>query len=162
MKRKKNKVFLDSNVILSGLFSDKGPPRLLLDILCLGLPMITGVTGRYNLIEIERNIKKRLPAALPLYQAYLTKLKMEIVPLPSQEDIRRFAGTTSLKDIPVIASAFVADADFLVTGDKEILFAVQGKHCFPFKIISPADFFGFTLPEILKRLEHNLKKKNPL
>lgn len=118
--------------------------------------MITGVTGRYNLIEIERNIKKRLPTALPLYQAYLTKLKMEIVPLPSQADIRRFAGTTSLKDIPVIASAFVADADFLVTGDKEILFAVQGKRRFPFKIISPADFFRFTLPEILKRLEDNL------
>jgi hypothetical protein len=56
MRRNPVKVFLDSNVIISGLFSDKGSPRLILDVLCLGLPFIRGVTGRYNLIEVERNL----------------------------------------------------------------------------------------------------------
>jgi predicted nucleic acid-binding protein len=57
-QRKKCKVFLDSNVLLSGLFSDKGAPRIILDLLTLNLPMLAGATGRYNLIEVERNLKK--------------------------------------------------------------------------------------------------------
>jgi len=55
MAEKVVRVFLDSNVILSGLISEKGAPRIILDILCLGLPFLTGITGRYNIIEIERD-----------------------------------------------------------------------------------------------------------
>ena len=55
MAKKRFKVFLDSNVIISGLFSDKGSPRIILDLLCLDLPVLAGATGQYNIIEIERN-----------------------------------------------------------------------------------------------------------
>jgi hypothetical protein len=58
MGRKVVKVFLDSNVILSGLLSERGAPRILLDLLSLRLPFLTGSTGRYNLIEIDRDLKK--------------------------------------------------------------------------------------------------------
>ena len=58
------RVFLDSNVILSGLISDKGAPRIILDLLSLKLTSITGLTGEYNIIEIERNLKKKLPSAI--------------------------------------------------------------------------------------------------
>ena len=68
------RVFLDSNIILSGLFSDRGAPRVILDILSLKLPFLTGATGRYNIIEIERNIKKKLPQAFPVYKQYLSKI----------------------------------------------------------------------------------------
>lgn len=153
MKRKEVRIFLDSNVLFSGLFSDKGPPRLILDVLGLGLPTLIGLTGRYNLIEIERNLEKKLPAALPVFQAYLMKLKMEMVPLPSREDVRRLAGAASPKDVPVLASAINGKADFLVTGDKELLLSAKGKHPFPYKIVSPADFLECILPDILKSLE---------
>jgi predicted nucleic acid-binding protein len=56
MAKKAIKIFLDSNVILSGLLSDKGAPRVILDILCLELPLLKGATGEYNLLEIEKNI----------------------------------------------------------------------------------------------------------
>ena len=49
------KLFLDSNVILSGLLSDKGAPRIILDILSLNLPFLSGLTGEFNLLEMERN-----------------------------------------------------------------------------------------------------------
>ncbi len=62
MERRTFKVYLDSDVILSGLISDRGAPRLVLDILSLGLPVLRGVTGRYDLTEIERNITRKLPA----------------------------------------------------------------------------------------------------
>jgi hypothetical protein len=40
MARHPIKVFLDSNVILSGLLSDRGAPRLILDVLSLRLPVL--------------------------------------------------------------------------------------------------------------------------
>src|SRR5271169_3508892 len=118
-ERKRCKVFLDSNVILSGLFSDKGAPRIILDLLTLNLPMLTGSTGRYNLLEVERNLKKKMPQALPLYHKYLPKLGLEVVALPSQETIKTMTGATAEKDIPVLASAIACSADYLITGDKK-------------------------------------------
>ena len=85
VQRKKCKVFLDSNVLLSGLFSDKGAPRIILDLLTLNLPILAGATGRYNLIEVERNLKKKMPQAMPLYHKYLPRLRLEIVEMPSRK-----------------------------------------------------------------------------
>jgi len=95
MVKKEVKVFLDSNVIISGLFSDKGAPRIILDLLCLGLPVLAGMTGQYNIIEIERNIKKKMPEVLSLYKEYLPKLNLEIIPLPASEKIRDLSGHIS-------------------------------------------------------------------
>ena len=150
MAKKGVKVFLDSNVIISGLFSDKGAPRVILDILCLGLPVLTGATGEYNLIEIERNLTKKMPDVLPIYKKYLPLLNLEVIPLPSSGEINKLSGTTSDKDIPVLASALRGGVGFLVTGDKKDFIKLKGKY--PFKILTPAEFLDVILPEILKIL----------
>ncbi len=151
MARKSVKIFLDSNVIISGLFSDKGAPRIILDLLSLGLPQLTGATGEYNIIEIERNLTKKMPEALPAYSKYLPLLNLDILPLPSSRDIAKLSGTTSQKDIPVLASAINGNVDFLVTGDKKDFINLRGKYSF--KILSPSEFLDIILPEILKALE---------
>lgn len=151
MERKSIKVFLDSNVIISGLFSDKGAPRVILDLLCLGLPMLAGATGKYNIIEIERNLTNKMPDVLPVYRKYLPLLNLEVISLPSAEEINKLFGSTSNKDIPVLASAVSGSVDFLVTGDKKDFIKLKGKH--PFKILTPAEFLDVILPEVLKALE---------
>jgi hypothetical protein len=83
------RVFLDSNVILSGLLSDRGAPRVILDLFSLGLPFLKGSTGRYNIIEIERNLNKKLPACFPVYREYFPKINLEIIPLPTREEVRK-------------------------------------------------------------------------
>lgn len=143
------RIFLDSNVILSGLLSDRGAPRVILDILCLKLPFLAGLTGQYNLVEIERNISKKIPEALPIYKAYLPKLNLEIIPLPSQNEVKRFAGQVSDKDVPVLVSAVNGKADFLITGEKGFE-KRPPKYDYPFKILNPSEFMGLILPEILK------------
>ena len=150
MPKKKVKVFLDSNVILSGLFSDRGAPRIILDLLSLHLPILIGVTGQYNMIEIERNIKKKMPDILPLYKDFLPKLNLTIIPLPSLEDIKSLSGNISDKDVPVLASAITGKADFLVTGDKKDFLGPGTKGKYPLKIVSPSEFLENVLSEILK------------
>lgn len=151
MAKKSFKVFLDSNVIISGLFSVKGAPRVILDLLSLGLPMLICATGKYNIIEIERNLAKKMPEVLPVYKKYIPLLSLEIIPLPSSEEIGKLSGLTSGKDVPVLASAINGNVDFLVTGDKKDFIRLKGKY--PFKVLEPAEFLDIVLPEILRVLE---------
>jgi len=153
MGKKVVRVFLDSNVILSGLLSERGAPRILLDLLSLRLPFLIGSTGRYNLIEIERNLKNKMPSLLFLYKAYLPKLNLKVIPLPRPEDIRDFSGQIAEKDIPVLISAIRSKADFLVTGDKQHFGKMKELDKYPFHVLIPSEFIDSILPEILKGLE---------
>jgi len=153
MGKKVVRVFLDSNVILSGLLSEKGAPRILLDLLSLGLPFLVGSTGRYNLIEIERNLKKKMPGLLSLYRTYLPKLNLKVLPLPRPEDVRDFSGQIAEKDIPVLISAIRSGADFLVSGDKQHFGKIKELDKYPIHFVTPSEFIDSVLPEILKKLE---------
>ena len=135
------KIFLDSNVILSGLLSDKGAPRVILDLLCLELPFLRGATGANNLQEIERNIGKRLPGGLEIFQSCLPRLQLEIVPLPSRQDLQSFLPLIAAKDAPVVAAAMAIHlgAEYLVTGDKRDFDQLKGDPRIPLKIISPVE-----------------------
>jgi predicted nucleic acid-binding protein len=153
MGKKVVRVFLDSNVILSGLLSERGAPRIILDLLSLRLPFLISSTGRYNLIEIERNLKRKIPGLLFLYKAYLPKLNLKVIPLPRPEDVRDFSGQIAEKDIPVLISAMRSKADFLVTGDKQHFGKKKGIDKYPFHVVTPSEFIDSILPEILKGLE---------
>jgi len=153
MERKKVKVFLDSNVILSGLFSDKGAPRIILDLLSLGLPLLSGVAGEFNIVEIERNLNKKMPEALPIYRQYLPLLHLEITPLPAPREIAELKGLVGEKDLPVLASAIRAKADLLVTGDRKDFAKVRRMRIDPPRVVTPAEFLDLILPVILLILE---------
>jgi len=150
MAKKSLRIFLDSNVILSGLISWRGAPRLILDILSLDLPALAGLTGRYNLIEIERNIGKKMPEALPVYRRFLPKLKLEIISVPAPEELAPLRGAVGDKDLPVLVSVVDGQADYFVTGDKDLISQIGQKGGFPFKTVSPADLLDKMLLGILR------------
>jgi len=152
MGKKVVSVFLDSNVILSGLLSERGAPRILLDLLSLGLPFLVGATGRYNLIEIERNLKKKMASILFLYKSYLPKVNLKVIPLPRPEEVRDFSGKIAEKDIPVLISAIRSKVDYLVTGDKQHFGKMKELDKYPFHVVTPSEFLDSILPEILKEL----------
>jgi predicted nucleic acid-binding protein len=149
MAKQPVKVFLDSNVILWGLLSDRGAPRLILDVLSLRLPVLQGATGRYNILEIERNLARKMPNLVPLYRKYLPLLDLEILPLPSPETIEAMAGQSADKDIPALASATACRADYLVTGDKKDFAKAKesGEYCF--QIVSPTEFLTGALQALI-------------
>lgn len=153
MERKEARIFLDSNVVLSGLFSDRGSPRIILDLLSLDLPVLTAVTGQFNIVEIERNLQKKMPQVLPTYREYLPLLNLEITPLPSSKEVSALKGQIAEKDLPVLASALKADVDFLVTGDKKDFGKARIRGRYPFRIVTPTELLQAILPEILPLLE---------
>lgn len=144
------RLFLDSNVILSGLLSSQGAPKILLDLLSIEVPLLKGMTGRYNLDEIERNLTKRFPAILPVYQEYLPRMKLEIIEVPPFEAIKPLLEQMSPKDAPVLASARLGMADYLITGDKkgfpkELLKPIVG--------LNPTAFLNTVLPSLIRQTE---------
>ena len=148
------KIFLDSNVLLSGLFSDRGAPRIILDLLALDLPILAGATGRYNLMEVERNLKSKMPEALPVYHHYLPKLGLEIVPLPTLETVKSMLGTLADKDIPVLASAISCGAEYLVTGDKKDFGSLKRtQQRYNLAIVSPSEFVEKVFPSLITGTE---------
>jgi predicted nucleic acid-binding protein len=149
-QKRRCKIFLDSNVLLSGLFSDKGAPRIILDLLTLHLPILAGATGRYNLLEVERNLKKKMPEAVPLYRKYLPKLGLEIIALPSRETVNNMKGVIAAKDIPVLASAIACNADYLITGDKKDFDKLKSSKKYSLTIVSPTEFVESVFAGIIK------------
>lgn len=146
------RVFLDSNVILSGLLSDTGAPRTILDLITLNLPFLVGSTGRYNLIEIERNLEKKMPGILSVYKRYLPKLNLNIIPLPRPEEVGEFSGKIANKDVPVLVSAIRSKADFLVTGDKQHFQKLKSSGNYSFRIVTPSELIELILPEVIKEI----------
>jgi predicted nucleic acid-binding protein len=149
METKKHRIFLDSNVVLSGLVSSQGAPCLILDLLSLDLPPLQGLTGRFNLTEIERDIAKRVPAALTDFDDGLPKLDLDIIPVPFPEELELFRGSFEEKDLPVLASAIMGKADYFVSGDKALLSRIGREGVFPVRSLSPAEFLDTVLPGIL-------------
>ena len=134
------RVLLDSNVIISGMLSDKGAPRIILDLLSLHLPGIIGLTGEYNLIEVERNLTRKLPKALSVYQEYLPKLSLVVIPLPTREELAEYTGAINDKDLPVLLSAIKGCANFLVTGDNKDFNKINDSNRYSLTVVSPAEF----------------------
>ncbi|MBL7684825.1 MAG: PIN domain-containing protein [Deltaproteobacteria bacterium] len=139
-------LFLDSNVIISGLLSSKGSPRVLLDLLSLKVPHLIGFTGLYNLEEIERNLKKKFPQLLPLYKKYRSKINLKIVEIPTFNQIKPLLNKMPASDVPVLASAIQTKSDFLITGNIKDF---PKKLAQPIRVVTPHEFLNDYFKDIV-------------
>jgi len=76
-------VFLDSNVIFSGLYSAKGAPGIILERFIEGKLRV--VISQQVLDEVIRTIKAKLPEALPALSKLLVNAPPEIRKDPTPE-----------------------------------------------------------------------------
>lgn len=74
------------------------------------------LTGRSNLAEVERNLRQRLPAALPLWRDFVVRSGIRVVPGKAA----RCAGINA-KDAEIVATALRCSATRFVTGNKRLL-----------------------------------------
>jgi putative PIN family toxin of toxin-antitoxin system len=125
-------VFLDTNVLVSA-FATRG---LCSDVLRHVLTEHTLVTGEVVLAELSRVLRTRLglPAsAVADIQAFLRESEVVARPdEPSQLAVR------DEDDRWVLASAIAAEADVLVTGDRDLLDVAAGA---PLQIVDPRGFW---------------------
>ena len=113
------RVFLDTNVLVSALYSAGGPPAAILRLHIED--RITIVVSQLVVEELIRAVHRKLPDALPLLRELLLSTPPEVVPDPSADEIQRLAPGLNRSDAPVLAAAVNAGADYLVSGDAAFL-----------------------------------------
>ncbi len=126
------RVFLDTNIIVSA-FATRG---LCADLFREILSAHTLITSEYVLEETRDVLFHRFKVPEETVIEIIALLrKQEIVPPPAtlpEISIR------DLDDLPVVAAAIEAKADYLVTGDKDILSIIPLKEI---KIATPREFW---------------------
>ena len=107
------RVFIDANVLMAGVDSRSGASHAVLVLAEVGLFRL--VTCRQVLDEAERNLRKKLPRALPNFAAQMAQLSLEIVPTPEEDRIRSWENVIEPKDAPILAAAVLAHPDRFLT-----------------------------------------------
>lgn len=140
----KPRVFLDSNVIFSGLYSPEGAPGIILEHFVKG--SIRVVVSQQVLEEVVRTVRAKLPDALPTLKRLLVSMPPEVMADPGREEIERWMEKLPLGDAAILAAAIGAQPDYFITGDKHFTQSPAIGEEAGLRIVTPAHFL-----ELLER-----------
>jgi len=112
--------FVDSNVIISaGIFPNSVPADALRK--AVSMPNTT-IVSDYALDEVHRVINKKFPSKVGDFETFLYRLMFDVELVFTPDDI--VADEPNLRDIndqPILRAALAANADVLITGDRDLL-----------------------------------------
>ncbi|OGO50235.1 MAG: putative toxin-antitoxin system toxin component, PIN family [Chloroflexi bacterium RBG_16_68_14] len=131
------RVFLDTNVLFSGLLSFLGPPSRIIDAATRAETEVQFVVSVDVLAELTRNIRRKAPQLLPDLNRFLTSARLEFVN-PPEEEIQRWLAEFG-SDAPVIAGAVAGRVDHLCTGDKRLLAHGRTGALGDLRVLSPSE-----------------------
>ena len=134
------RLFLDASVWIAASGSPTGASALILSLCQRGLAR--AVTSRMVLLESERNIHVKLGEdVLARFYSSIADLPMDVLDVPTPEEILVHEKTIHAKDAHVLASAVKGKVDYLLTVDRRHFFALSVRRTkLPFAILTPGDF----------------------
>jgi putative PIN family toxin of toxin-antitoxin system len=132
------RIFLDSNVIISGIYSKAGPPGKILDLHTAGRIQI--VVCKFVLEEVIRNIKVKRSKDIPALYAFLSNAPPTIAVDPGINEILLWAKYLRHEDAIILAAAIRARVDCFITGDRHFHSAALQSQKMNLKILTPAEF----------------------
>ena len=141
MPKSKPRVFLDSNVVFSGLYSSQGAPGTILEHFIRG--NISVVVSQQVLEEVIRTTREKLPEALPALRRLLVNVPPEVAADPKPEAIERWTGRLSIGDAVILAAAIATKPDYFVTGDNHFIENPGIAEETGLHIVTPAQFLKF-------------------
>ena len=114
------RVLIDTNVLISAALSAKGTPFQAY-MKAVSYPN-HGLICEQNVDEMRRIFNKKFPHRLAALDRFLSValLTLELVPVPVAED-QSERQIRDIKDRPILRAAIAAQADVLLTGDKDFL-----------------------------------------
>ena len=135
----KPRVFLDTNVIFSGLYSSEGPAGIILEHFINGRLIV--VISQQVLEEVISTIKEKLPESLPALMRLLLSVTLEIVKNPVPNETARWSKVIMHpEDAIILAAAIAAQPDYFITGDKHFLANPEILEKSGLSIVNPAQF----------------------
>src|SRR2546427_4160497 len=117
-RSRRTRVFANTNVLVSGLYSTSGPPVTIIDLHALG--QIDLVVSQLVLDELARAVSQKLPSITRRVESFLNETPPEVVPDPSADDAACYLGNINPGDAPIFAAAIQSEIDYFVTGDRRL------------------------------------------
>jgi predicted nucleic acid-binding protein len=141
-------IFFDASVLVAGTHSAQGGSGMLLE--ACKLRGFAAQTTFLVVLEALRALESNFPPA-PMARFYkdLVEIDWDMLPVPSEEVLLKYAALIDAKDLHVLAAAVAGGSDFLLTLDrKRILAAAQAVENarIPIRILTPGDFIGQVYP----------------
>ena len=106
-------VFVDANVLLAGSGSRSGASRAVLSLGEFGLIQL--VATRQVLDEVERNLRLKLPAGLPVLAELLLHIQLRVLDNPAPGAFERWFSLIEPADAPLLEAALQAGAPYFLT-----------------------------------------------
>jgi putative PIN family toxin of toxin-antitoxin system len=136
----KTKVFLDSSILLAGLYSDEGGSGTILKKITK--KKLIGFISPSIIEETKRNIRKKFSSKLLSKLEKLIKI-VNIQEIFEPKDILEYRRLVDIKDLHVLVFAKSSRAEFLITLDKKHFKTEKlQKANLSFKIVTPKEFLG--------------------
>ena len=109
-----SRIFLDSSALIAGIISVQGASHVLL---ILGEEKrITLFVSEQVIIEVERNVARKMPKILHLVREIILQANIRIVRDPTPDAVQQHLSWIShASDVPILLAARQANVDFLVT-----------------------------------------------
>jgi uncharacterized protein len=141
--REKPRVVLDTNLIVSGLISPTGTPSYLLDLWTQG--RFTLLTSPLFQSEVENvlhrdYIKQRYQLAEQRISEFLADLQQAAEPVIPLQDLPLHSRDP--KDDKLLSLALGGEAEYLITGDNDLLVLDGNPALEKLRIITAAAFLG--------------------
>ncbi len=134
----KLRAFLDTNVLFSGLYSEAGAPRRLLDAAVSG--RFQAVISRIVIDELVRNLRGKAPSALSSLERLFSETAFEVAPDPAHEEVEVWSRAGLGSDAPIVAAALLAGVDCFCTGDRNLLGKLSLLQRSGLRAVTPGEF----------------------
>ncbi|NPV54942.1 MAG: PIN domain-containing protein [Firmicutes bacterium] len=144
---KRLRVFLDASCWVAAAGSPTGGSALILKLARRGYLQI--IATKRILLEAERNINSKMAAkALLRYYQELGATEIELTDPPTTEEEARWRHLVDEKDCHVLAGAFRAHADVLVSLDRRHILTEKVEKGFPVTVMGTNSFLRRFVDEI--------------
>ena len=107
------RIFVDANVLIAGADSASGASNAVLRLAEIGMFQLA--VSRQILDATTRNLRKKLPRALPGFATQMARLRLEIVPDPSRDEVAPWTAMIHPSDAPILCAAVKTAADRFLT-----------------------------------------------
>lgn len=108
------RVFVDADVLFAGAVSPTEQGASLVVLRMAEITLIEAIASQQVLVETERNLREKLPQAIPAFQMLVQRC-LRTVPDPGLPDLQRFTGLADPKDLPILSTAVREGCHWLVT-----------------------------------------------
>ena len=120
-KGEKYRIVIDTNVIVSGIFTKSRNPARILDLVAKGEVIL--ILSEYIIAEVLATLTKHnMDESIIWFNTFISQTPIEIVPIPTrlQVDQNQHLVPRDPKDVVIVLTAINAKADYLISGDGDL------------------------------------------